>query len=406
MRKVLLSSAAVCGLALAASPALAEDGGVKLDIGGYFQAYGVLIDQDTGSLYTGTAEERDFDILRNTEVHLSGETTLDNGLTVGIHFEVEADGNYGDSFDVEESYMYMSGQWGRVNVGEEDGAAFLLQVAAPAADANLDGIRQLVQPVDYTLALADATGLYGATGGEGRFLDGFDYDQDIAGYATKITYLTPVLNGFQAGASYTPDVDEATRDNVGVGGISLDDLDEAYGEAFELAGRYEGQWNALGFALGAGYSHVVLERDADGATADEEIFNAGVANVDLDDRTAWNVGADFDYGAFGLGVVYMQDDLGYNNDAEEDVLVIGVDYTTGPFKLGASWLNQDNEIGPNAGEIETDRYTGGVVYTYGPGMTFRGSISYIEHDTPATFAINNGDDIEATTVMLGTQVLF
>ncbi|NCC23029.1 MAG: porin, partial [Alphaproteobacteria bacterium] len=102
---------------------------------------------------------------------------------------------------------------------------------------------------------------------------------------------------------------------------------------------------------------------------------------------------------------YKEDNLGYDSNADEDTLVVGVDYTTGPFRLGASWLNQDNEAGLNNGDIETDRYTGGVVYTYGPGMTFRGSVSYIKHDMPVG-APNAGDDVEATSVLLGTQVKF
>ncbi len=104
---------------------------------------------------TAGNEVNDFDMIRNTEIHLTGETTLDNGLTVGAHFETAADG--GDDFGVDESYIYMSGGWGRVNVGDEDGAGYLLQVAAPSADENIDGIRQFVNPVNYTIL---GTGCY------------------------------------------------------------------------------------------------------------------------------------------------------------------------------------------------------------------------------------------------------
>ena len=31
-----------------------------------------------------------------------------------------------------------------------------------------------------------------------------DYANDATGYSNKITYLTPVWSGFQAGGSYTP----------------------------------------------------------------------------------------------------------------------------------------------------------------------------------------------------------
>ena len=61
-------------------------------------------------------------------------------------------------------------------------------------------------------------------------------------------------------------------------------------------------------------------------------------------------------------------------------------------------LNADNFDGTEDDEIE--RYSAGVTYTYGPGMTFRGSIGYIDTDDVAT------DDPDATYVTLGTQVKF
>ena len=131
MKKLLLAGVAMGSVALAA-PAHA---GVELEVGGYFKGYGVFIDQDEipGSQTT------DFDFIRDTEIHIGGETTLDNGLTIGAHFEVDADG--GDAFGVDESYVYFSGNWGRVNFGAEDGAGYLLQVAAPSADTHVDGMR-------------------------------------------------------------------------------------------------------------------------------------------------------------------------------------------------------------------------------------------------------------------------
>lgn len=381
MRKILLSSAALCGLVMS-SPALAQDGNLELDLGGWYKGYGVYIDQDE----VAGSETKEIDWLQDTEIHLNGETTLDNGLTVGVHFEALTDSD--DGFAVDESYAYFSGAWGRVNAGTEDGAAYLLQVAAPSADSNIDGIRQYVQPVNYTAAGITVANGFADLDGDGTAdllesftADGIDYDNDFASSANKITYLTPVFSGFQAGVSFTPDVDGGNRD---LDGVNLDDVADSFGEAYEGAVRYEGQWDALGFALGGGYTHAELEDD--GA-------------VYTDDFEEWNVGADVNFGPFGLGAVYTENNGAVDDDGESETIVVGADYTTGPFKLGASWYNNDLETGP-AAELETDRYTGGVVYTYGPGMTFRGSISYIDHEVPAA------DDIEATSFLLGTQINF
>ena len=381
MKKVLLSTAAVAGLAMVANPAAAQ---VQLELGGYFKGYGFYTDVDEDT----TSENRDLDIVRETEIHFGGETTLDNGLTVGAHLETEADG--GDSLEVEESYVYFSGGWGRVNFGAEDGAAYLLQVAAPSADSNIDGIRQYVNPVNYSAT--GGVGLAGlnVTGARG----GLDYDQDISSKDDKLTYLSPIMNGFQLGLSYTPESgDDADEDAA-----ALDDEDNDLGEVYDLAVRYEGMFNNVGVILGAGYTHAELEEDTT------------TGNLE-DDREAWNIGLDLDIGPFGIGAAYLEDNYGEDDagssDDEEETLVIGVDYTTGPFKLGASYLDIENtgDIAGFAGTgIDSQRYTGGVVYTYGPGMTFRGSISHVEHEDVSVGGAS--EDVEATSLTIGTQINF
>lgn len=375
MKKVLLSSAAVAlGLALAA-PAQAQ--GVNLDLAGHMKGYVAYVDQDNTTGY----ESRDLDIFRETEIHFTGETTLDNGLTVGFHAEADADG--ADSFNLDESYAYFSGSWGRVNFGEEDGAAYLLQVAAPSADSNIDGLRQYINPINYVSN--------SATGNVAAASEGIDYDNDFARNSEKVTYLTPVMSGFQAGVSYTPDLASTAPYSGAIAGsntntiynTNADDVNNAYGEVYEAALRYEGQFEDVGVTAGAGYTMANLENEV-----------AGGANDDFDE---WNVGLALDFMAFGLGVVYTENNNGLDANDSNETWVVGADYTTGAFKLGASYLNNDNDM--TGTDVETDRYTGGVVYTYGPGMTFRGSVSYIEHDATAV-------DFDATSVMLGTQINF
>ncbi len=376
--KKLLTSAAVCGLVFAAAPAHAD---IDLELGGYFKGYGAFVDQDEPATNNSADEANDFDIIRDTELHFTGETTLDNGLVVGAHIEADVDGN--DTFTVDESYVYFSGGWGRVNFGAEDGAGYLLQVAAPSADSNIDGIRQYVQPVNYSVLNQASTA---APTTFSVNADGIDYDMDQSGKNDKLTYLSPIMNGFQAGVSYSPDSDAADD----LGGVGIDNQENGLGEIYEAAVRYEGMFNNVGVILGAGYAHSDLERDV-------------VAPGSFDDRQAWNVGADFDIGPFGLGVIYTEDNQGRETSTtrdDEETLVIGVDYTTGPFKLGASYYDQDNTFGIK--DEETRRYSGGVTYTYGPGMTFRGSIGYIEHEN----AIVAQKDVDATYVTLGTQINF
>lgn len=383
--KKLLATAAVCGLVVASAPAHAD---IDLSTGGFMKGYLALTDQDDDSGVAGDA--RELNILRATELHFTGETTLDNGLTVGFHTEAQADN--GDAFAIEESYAYFSSGWGRVNFGAEDGAAYLLQVAAPSADSNVDGIRTYINPVNYTAAGAGSDLFTQASVNTGA---GFDYDQDQTAFADKITYLSPILNGFQVGLSYVPDAadvsDESARDE--------DDVNNLFGAAYEAAVRYEGSFDNVGFIVGAGYTHIDLEADTDAINNE-------------DDRTAWNVGLDLDIGPFGVGAVYTEDnyaDAAAGSQDDEETFIVGVDYTTGPFKLGASYYDQENTLGlaglGGAGNgVDTQRYVGGVTYTYGPGMSFRGSVSYIEHENVA--GLTTGSEIEATSFLVGTDIKF
>ncbi len=359
MKKLLLTSVALTGLVFAA-PAHAD---IDLEVGGYFRGYGVFVSQDetTGSDVAG------FDLIRDTEIHLGGETTLDNGLTVGAHFEFTADGadtNVGTN----ESYVYFSGDWGRVNVGTENGAGYLLQVAAPSADANIDGIAPYVGP------FTTQTNFTGSAIG---------YAMAASSKNDKITYLSPVMSGFQAGFSMTPD----TSGNSASVGIDTDtNVAGTVGETYELAVRYEGDFESVGVIAGAGYS-VGKEEGSSTAT---------------DDREEWNIGLDLDIAAFGIGAMYMEDNMAEAGtgatEGDNETFVIGADYTTGPFKLGISYLNQEDKA---TSGIEYDRYTAGVVYEYGPGMSFRGSVQVLEQDNPTGTA-----DTDGTAVLLGTDISF
>jgi hypothetical protein len=428
MKKLLMCSAAIAlGLAVAA-PAKAD--GIKLDLAGHFKGYVTWLSQDT----TAGTNERHFDILRETEIHFTGETTLDNGLTVGVHHEADIDSQYnggggnanGDWFATEESYAYFSGAWGRVNFGKEDGANYLLQVAAPSADENFDGLRQYINPLNnqnignhlYNTFYPNPTGQIGGMGARGFINTGkLDYSNDATGYSNKLTYLTPVFSGFQAGASYTP-----TSGGVQLGGstgagskafgVSLSNTgnnEDVYGSAWEGAVRYEGKWQELGVNLGGGYSHVGLQQSFDGP-----LYGAGTLGSNVDAFNQWNLGAALTWQQFGLGVVYTKDNGGLSNDGENKTWVVGLDYTTGPFKLGASYLNNHEDLGEVAtggglnvstdiGTLDTNRWAGGVVYTYGPGMTFRGSAGWVRSNLPDNIG---GGDVKATDVLLGTQINF
>ncbi len=362
MKNLLLGTAAIAGLVLASAPAAAQ---MELTIGGHSKNYIGWLDQDEAP----GNNVKEFDMIRETELHFNGESTLNNGLTFGFQVEAEVDGG-DDSNTIEESYIYLSSSLGRVNLGSEDGAAYLLQVSAPSADSNIDGIRQYINPVNYDALLGLPAGTTAAAFGpnsQGGIVQ--DYAQDATLQAEKITYLSPNFGGLQVGASFTPDAGD-NQSSTGLAGFNTDTVGQL-DDVYEVAGRYEGVAGNFGYAFGAGYTKA-------------------------DSSDAWNVGVDVDAGPFGIGVVYTDADANLaSQGVDQDQLVVGVDYTTGPVKFGASYFNEDGD-----NNFDVDRYTGGVIYTAGPGLSFRGSVSYIELDAGA------GADADATSVLGGVQINF
>jgi len=171
-----------------------------------------------------------------------------------------------------------------------------------------------------------------------------------------------------------------------------------YGSAWEAAARYEGQWQNVGVTVGGGYTRASLEEDVPAI--------AGTSTAD--DFNQWNAGLNLNWGAFNLGGVYTRDNGGISDNGENRTWVVGLDWTTGPFKIGGSYLNNKEDLGTaatvDAGDVQNNRWAAGVVYTYGPGMTFRGSVGWTNSDTNETAAVVG--DYKATDVLLGTQINF
>lgn len=354
MKNLFLASTILAGLAFGvAAPAAAQDGGVKLGISGYMAGYAVYTDEASNNT-------RSFDFRKATEIALSGETTLENGLTVGAFINTLKD--RADSFarPIDESYLYFSGNWGRVNFGETDGAAFLLQVAAPSADDAVDGLDPDINTFDNTSGL---------TTGYAHVFD--------SRTTTKVVYMTPVFNGFQAAASYAASLSDA--DISGTAAATTDN-DGGFGTAYEVAARYQGSFQPMDLTLGGGYSKA--ERELSGST----------------DQKIWNVGGVVTVGNINVGSAYKHDNTGTAND-DHTTWVVGADYQLGATKLGLSYQDYTQKV-TGTDDLNAQRYTGGAIYDFGPGMSFRGSVSYVDRDN----GVNPDND--ATQVAVGTVVNF
>ncbi len=365
MKKLLLVTTAIAGVAFMSAPASAA---VKLDLGGFFRGYGVFANNDVTA-----ADEHNFEFRRDTELQATGETTLDNGLTVGAHTELKlASGAAAGTttVDTDEVYAYASGGWGRVNFGVEDGAAYLLQVAAPSADSNIDGLRTNISAIT-TGTIADAGYAQADFGGPGNGTD-------------RLTYLTPKFNGFQAGASYAPHSGVVT--NIADMGV---DGDTDFKNLWEVGARYDGEFEGFGISAGAGYSD-----------SDVEVSGAPVAG-NTDGIKSWNGGLTISAQGFSLGGAYKESKTDIATvENKLKTWVVGGAYDNGPYHAGASYLDSKLDDSAAGSDAELEKYTVGGGYAFGPGMTFRGAVAW------GNTAEAAAADTDFTQVTIGTDIQF
>ena len=91
MKKALYGTTALVAMGALAAPALAADP-VQIGISGNYQFLSgfALTGQDDAAGQPG-ADKRNHALWQESEVQFSGETTLDNGITVGVNIQLEGE---------------------------------------------------------------------------------------------------------------------------------------------------------------------------------------------------------------------------------------------------------------------------------------------------------------------------
>jgi outer membrane protein OmpU len=206
---------------------------------------------------------RGLDFSNDTEVHvLARGRSEEHGLEYGATVEFEADTD--ETFNTDETWLFLNGGWGEVRFGDEDGPA----------DASALGA--------YTIAA-------GTGGIDGDVVDALAVDAVLptnSDDATKIRYYTPSFGGFQFGLSYTPNADD--------GGATLAATDAEFQGWVEAAAVHEGE--VAGAETQASLVGGVGRVD-DGGTDDDRLWT-------------WYAGAAAYLPAVEVGAGYGQEDVG------------------------------------------------------------------------------------------------
>ena len=366
MKKVLMGTTAIGAVALMAGPAAAQDGKISLGVGGYYENFFTFVEQDFDDTNSEVPDNdyNQFNVRQEGEIHFTGETTLDNGLTVGFQVQLEA---VTQDDQIDETFLYFEGSWGRLVMGSENSAPYLMQYTAPAAGLGLNDPN--IAPFND---ISDA--------GTSTLLN-------TVSDANKITYFTPRFAGFQLGASYTPNIDAVGGDRQSSDLNTSEDEDD-YNNFLGVGANFVESFNGVDVAIAGGLEYGQAEN------------NELLAPADIDDFLGFSGGVNVGFAGFTVGGSVLHSNGGLDDDGDVLVWDIGATYGQGPWEIGITYLRGETETGAND-EDELDRFEIGGRYRLSPGVRVVGAIQYTDEEDDSA----NRDE-DAWGVIIGTRLDF
>ena len=270
----------------------------------------------------------------DVELRLRVLGQLDDGTLYGSELQLEVPDKTRTTVSIDEAYLFVASQWGRIELGDEDGAMPKMAIHAPTV-----GLGQLDGDYDQftTESIQDvAAPVYAAASEK----------------STKVTYYTPRLLGLQMGVSYAPQAElgnnvvarrTAPSDfvegginyvtevgDVGlVGGATVARSrntisDGGSGTTVGSAVGYQvgGQASYAGVTVGGGYTNY------DGARTIDDGFNVGAA---------------FQEEGFAVGVQYAR--MQATDGRTFDGIGSGASYVLAPgLLIGADYVHYTSEM--------------------------------------------------------------
>ncbi len=385
MKKILLASTAIVGGALMASSAAmagntTSGDNYSVSLGGIHR---VEIAQYSHDRSTGNG--RGYGIKQPfSEVWVKAKATADNGITYGIDFEVEARGDATEATD--EAWAYLtSDQWGRVEMGNQDGAQNRMMI---------QGHNALVATGGYFggLGMLQFAGSNFGSANLLRRSDAMSVSLGGGGDATKLIYFTPRFSGFQLGASLTP--------NMTTVGRASSDNDGSINNMWELGANYVGKFGDVGVTVAATY---MGSSDTDGAST-------GTTANQKENVKVWNVGAKVAVSGFTVAAGYQ--DNGDTTLTKTLVTAgadmgktwnVGLGYKTGPWGVSTGYHYGKRDLTLTT-EAKIAVSVLGAQYAMAPGWTVMGELGFWDVKDGADAV--GATDRDVQVFMLTNQFVF
>ena len=358
MKKILLATTALIAAGVFASPAQAN---LEVTVGGYAAFQAAMFDNDQ-------TNESGRDFQSEAQILVSADATADNGLQYGA--KVLLDASSDDSNNTDEVGLYLAGSFGRVEMGDDDGASELAVFAPTVGIGQINGSYD-----DYVLATAQGHALNDR--GDHSFTS-LDTDD-----STKITYYTPKYNGVQFGVSYAPELNDEGEH------VEFTENTAEASDVFEFGLGYDGEISGVQVKAGA-------------------IYVMGDAATGTEDLNSWTLGAKLGYQGFSFGGSYTDDgdSFGTTGAANDEISTwtVGATYEQGPWGVGVSYLDKDFDTNGASAGAAGGTYSAvalGGTYKVAPGLTVGADLAFFDRNRAGT-----ADDVDGYVLVTDVTAAF
>ncbi len=343
-RGPLLGSTAIVGagfLLAGAAPAEAA-GPMQVKLSGYTEFEVLGATRDT---LAGPHNQR-YAFPMNNEVHLEATAASDSGIIYGSYLEIvigsNSDAAQNGNVSVDEVNLFFSGNFGRVELGQQDGAEDVMFVGGEDAQSGTGGVDGDTRNLAVVVNVQNT------------------------GDASKATYFTPRVAGFQLGASFSPNTSSQ------------------FGQTDE-----GGQKNAA--SLGSNWVGAVdgvnLALSAVGITSNGQ--SRGSSNASFGNVADYSVGGLVGFSGFSFGATWGQltDGLAFTKDtnlpkiSKVSFTNLGLQYAFGPASASVGYSHNwfDGLDNLSVFVLSGD-------YALLPGLILKGDVSYNTDDPGANDA--------------------
>lgn len=312
---------------------------IQVGLGGTYQQHFGYANNNADS----AGDFAGLDVKSDSEIVFSGETTLDNGMGVGLEVVLKAESAGADQIDG--THLWNESTYGRFELGQLDNTAAAMHVAAPDVGFGLND----TDIGDWVI---------NPSGGDANSGFGSTYLYLGEDKATKLSWTSPRVGGLQLGLSYIPEFER--DDNTQPNG------DTAYRDGYSVGLNYTRQFNENSeFSLSAGYLSANRPRAVTGA-ASAEGYSLGF-NLTLNALTVGGSYASTDGSpAGGTDTASSLDGSGFD---------LGISYAFDALAVSLSYYRGEvADAIATPGDSTNESIMASVSYELGPGVTSMASL--------------------------------